>query len=153
MLHYLVNARNHWQAELAEQWRFFPSTLWVLLGLFPVSRLYFQASHHATCCARRSLISISTCCVYMLSLWSTHSPLTQYCVRPRACSRAQELSMHLSSRSSPYSLDIVWHWQENARIQAKSHEKSRFSQFLLGWSQRWSLIIIRFWVFSNTICW
>ena len=33
---------------------------------------------------------------------------------------------------------MVWRWLENARIRTKSLEKSRFSQFLLGWSPRWS---------------
>ena len=31
----------------------------------------------------------------------------------------------------------MWRWQENARFQAESLEKSRFPQFLLCWSQRW----------------
>ena len=35
----------------------FPSILWVLHGQFPARRSRFRVSHHATCCARRSLTS------------------------------------------------------------------------------------------------
>ena len=82
---------------------------------------------------------IDLLCIHALTLAHAFAA-DPYCVRPRARSREREL-MDLSMRSCSYSLDIVWHWLEIARIQAKSLEKSRFSQILLGWSQRWSWMI------------
>ena len=44
-------SRIDWKIEIS------PHTRWVLLYLFPARMSHFRASHHATCCARRSLTS------------------------------------------------------------------------------------------------
>ena len=55
-----------------------PCTRWFLLGRFPARRSHFGVSHHATCCARRSLTSyrpvVNTCSHFGSCVRRRHMP-------------------------------------------------------------------------------
>ena len=123
-----------------------PSARWDLLSMFPTSMSHFRASHHTTYCVAMCamiLDIILTSYAYMLSLRRARSPRHMISKTAHRHRSLNILKVHeprgLSSRQSwSYQLHIVWCWLENARTRAQSLKKSRFSQFLLGWSPRWS---------------
>ena len=90
---------------------------WVQNGSMTNFRITWRAPPHA--------IWDCILCHRSLNMLTVHEPMS-------CCSRCW------TSAGCSYQFHSVWRWLDNTRFWTKLLKESRFSQFLLVWSQRWS---------------